>query len=452
MSGTAGLSAPAPGTVARALERARSPYLLAVLAQGVVSGFHFALNLVLLRLVAPEQYGLFAFAFVLALFASAVNNALIATPLTVWTPVVRDPAERAAQEGLFSALNLALAAALALAGLLWTWLDPDALASTGLGTTAFVALYAARHYSRSAGYARMRPLVTAAGDLTYVAVGALGVGALALGSRGVPIGAVLALLALANLAAMLVEHLGREGRPRLLRPPSLARLGGYREIWHQSRWALVGSLTTLFLAQAHSLLVVWADGPGAFAPLAAGLVLFGPVRIALLTWQNMVKPELAVALDERRLDEVRARLARANLAMGLAVLALGALLALGWPWIHAFLYERRYADAPMGTIVATWCAITFCAALYNVPSAALQALRDFRRLAMASVWGALVSGVAVTALLVATEPAYTLLGVLAAEAFMAVYLARTLARALARAEARDRAPVEPGPGPSEALA
>ena len=421
-------------TLARLAGKARSPYFRAVAAQGLVSGFHFALNLALLRLVVPHEYGLFAFAFVLAMFASAINNALIATPLTVWTPIVADPDERAAQESMFGALNVALTLALALAGLAWSLLDTDAATGSALGTTAFVALYAARHYSRSAGYARLRPLVTAAGDVTYVVVGGALIGALAL-ARSVPIGAVLALLAGANVAAMLVEHVGLHRRAPRLRLPSRARLATYADIWTQSRWALVGSLTTLFLAQAHGVIVVWADGPGAFAPLAAGLVLFGPMRIALTTWQNMVKPELAVALHEGRLAEVRARLRRANLAMGLAVLAAGALLALAWPWVHAFLYERRYADAPMGLIVSISCAITLCGALYNVPSAALQALRDFRRLAMASLWGAMLSGVGVGALLWVTAPEYTLLGVLCAETFMVAYLARTLSRALERVDA-----------------
>lgn len=437
-AGSAGpsLGAGGRGALRRIVDRTRSPYLRAVAAQGVVSAFHFALNLTLVRLVVPEQYGLFAFAFVLAMFASAVNNALIATPLTVWTPIIVDPVERAGRERMFGTLSVALSLALAAGGLAWTLAAGDGLAPVALGTTAFVSLYAARHYSRSTGYARMRPLVTAAGDLAYVVAGVTLAGALVLAVDAVPIGAVLCTLALANLVAMLVEHVGLHGtlpRPRL---PPRREFEAYAEIWQQSRWALVGSLTTLFLAQAHSLIVTWVDGPGAFAPLAAGTVLFGPVRIALTTWQNMVKPELAVALHEGRLAEVRVRLRRANLATALAVLALGAGLALAWPHVHGFLYERRYSGAPMGTIVSIWCAVTLCAALYNVPSAALQALRDFRRLAMASLWGALVSGTAVGTLLFLTAPAYTLLGVLAAEAFMAVYLTRTLYASLERAEGR----------------
>ena len=95
-----------------------SNYTRSVAAQGLVSGFHFGLNLVLLRLLTPYEYGIFAFAFVLAMFAAAVNKALISTPLTVYTPIVKDSDERARQEAMFSTLNLALFLALVVAGAL----------------------------------------------------------------------------------------------------------------------------------------------------------------------------------------------------------------------------------------------------------------------------------------------------------------------------------------------
>ena len=58
--------------------------------------------------------------------------------------------------------------------------------------------------------------------------------------------------------------------------------------------------------------------------------------------------------------------------------------------------------------------------------AALQAMRDFRVLAMASVYGAILSGVLVSITLYLFEPETTLVGILAAEAFMAIYLTRIL--------------------------
>ena len=125
-----------------------SRLFLSVGAQGLVSGFHFALNLLLLRLVTPFDYGIFAFAFVLAMFAQAINNALISTPLTVYTPVIKDPSARAEQEAMFSTLNIMLFILLVLGGLLYS-ANSNLDTNISLAVTAFVAVYSARHYSQA---------------------------------------------------------------------------------------------------------------------------------------------------------------------------------------------------------------------------------------------------------------------------------------------------------------
>ena len=400
-----------------------SRLFLSVGAQGLVSGFHFALNLLLLRLVTPFDYGVFAFAFVLAMFASAINNALISTPLTVYTPVIKDPTERAEQEAMFSTLNLALFVLLILGGVLYSY-NANMDSSISLAVTAFVAVYSARHYSRSAGYARMRPLITATGDSVYVGAGLLIVIGLVVTQDKLGITSILYALAAANLAAMIVERTFLHGKSR--KWLSFGRLNTYGAVWLQSRWALAGSLTTLFLAQAHSVIITSTNGPNAYAPLAAGFVLFGPVRVALLTWQNMVKPELAVALSESRQDAVRKQIKTTTLLMAGAVLAMGIFLWIAWPLIHKFLYAEQYADQPMAYIVGLWSVITLFAATYNAPAAALQAMRDFKVLAIASIYGAVLSGVMVSVFLYYFRPESTLLGILSAEVFMAIYLTYTL--------------------------
>ncbi|MFK7861274.1 MAG: lipopolysaccharide biosynthesis protein [Granulosicoccus sp.] len=396
---------------------------LSVGAQAMVSGFHFALNLLLLRLVTPYEYGVFAFAFVMAMFASAVNNALVSTPLTVYTPIIEDECERQQQEAMFSTLNLLLFALLIFAGTAYA-ISSDLPSSIGIGVTVFIAVYSARHYSRSTGYARMRPLITASGDGTYVLSGIMLVAVIFLTTEKLSTGHVLMALAGANLFAMLVERLRLHGfRKRWL---ILSRVSSYSHVWEQSRWALIGSLTTLFLAQAHSVIITSTNGPNAYAPLAAGFVLFGPVRVALLTWQNMVKPELAVDLSKSRQVAVRQQIRTTSLAMVSAVAALALCLWLGWPWIHEFLYAEQYSDQPMALIVGLWSIITLFAASYNAPSAALQAMRDFRVLAMASIYGAMISGILVSITLYLYKPETTLLGILAAELFMALHLTFTL--------------------------
>lgn len=400
-----------------------SRLFLSVGAQGLVSGFHFALNLLLLRLVTPYDYGVFAFAFVLAMFASAVNNALISTPLTVYTPVIKDETERTAQEAMFSTLNLLLFGLLIAAGLIYAKLS-GLDSGISMAVTTFVAVYSARHFSRSAGYARMKPLVTATGDTVYVLSGVLIVAALLLSQDALNVSMVLYALAGANLTAMIIERIRLHGKNR--RWFSLGKITQYGEVWLQSRWALAGSLTTLFLAQAHSVIITSTNGPNAYAPLAAGFVLFGPVRVALLTWQNMVKPELAVAISESRQLAVRSQIRTTTFLMAGAVLCMGLFLWLAWPLIFQFLYAEQYSDQPMALIVGLWSVITLFAASYNAPAAALQAMRDFKVLAIASIYGALLSGVMVSLTLYYFKPETTLFGILAAEVFMAFYLTHTL--------------------------
>jgi O-antigen/teichoic acid export membrane protein len=413
--------APAPVSVFAKLQNIlSSKYALSVGAQALVSGFHFGLNFLLIRLITPYDYGIFAYAFVLALFASAINNALISTPLTVYTPVIKNLDERAQQEAMFSTLNLLLFSLLVVAGGLYAMTSNIAL-DIVLSVTLFVAVYSARQYSRSLGYARLKPLVTATGDITYVVSGIVLI-AIVMFSQGdnTSVSQMLLSLAAANLVAMFIERWRLHGLDR--KWFTFADVKKYGHVWLQSRWALVGALTTLFLAQAHGLIITWFNGPGTFAPLAAGMVLFGPVRVALLTWQNMVKPELAMALSDNQAQAVKKQISKTVVLMGSAVLAMGVVLWFLWPHIHELLYAKQYADQPMGLIVCMWFAITLFAAIYNAPSAALQAMRDFKVLAMASVYGAVISGILVTLFLFYINPESTLLGILAAECFMAVYL------------------------------
>lgn len=406
--------------VSRLGELASQRYLLSLGAQALVSGFHFGLNYTLLQRMSLFDYGVFAFAFfTLAQFAAALNNALISTPLTVYTPTIRDEEERANKEAMFSLLNIMLFLALVSVGVGYLWYT-EMTNNLVLSVTLFVALYAARQYSRSLGYARLRPQVTATGDTCYVITGILLTALLVWRFDVLKVEWVLLALSGANLVAMIVERLRLDGR--WWRGYAFDQLFHYKEIWLQSRWALIGALTTLFLAQAHSLIITWVEGPTAFAPLAAGFVLFGPVRIALITWQNMVKPELAVALSEKRNEAVAAQVKRTLTMMGIAVVLLGIGLMVMWPLVNDILYAKNYSDQPMRLIVLMWAAITFFAAIYNAPAAALQALKDFRVLAMSSVYGAVISAVMVSVLLYFTAPEYTLLGIMAAEAFMAVYL------------------------------
>src|SRR5216683_4409827 len=56
----------------------------AVVDQGLMSGSNFLLSILLARWLAPEQYGAYALAFSLFFFVSAVHQALLLEPMSVF--------------------------------------------------------------------------------------------------------------------------------------------------------------------------------------------------------------------------------------------------------------------------------------------------------------------------------------------------------------------------------
>ena len=59
---------------------------LAVLDQGLISGSNFLIGILLARWLVPEQYGAYALAFSIFLFASGFHNALLLEPMSVFGP------------------------------------------------------------------------------------------------------------------------------------------------------------------------------------------------------------------------------------------------------------------------------------------------------------------------------------------------------------------------------
>ena len=397
-------------------------YLSAVLSQGLVSGFHFVLNLVLVRVLLAEDFGVFALTFVIAVMANSVSNALFSTPLCVFAPSARTANERQHTESLLTTLMAFLLGTALCLGLMMTFsIASNALdLRTLIAALGFTIAYLARQYSRSVGYARFDVTGVLLGDMMYVLTGAALVSLLLWHGIALTVFEIFTVLTIANALGVLTEV------ARLPSPIPLLSLGralsDYRPIWFQSRWALVGAVTTVLVSQAHSLIVSGLVGPEAFAPLAAGFILFGPVRVVFMTIQNVIKPEMALAIAQGR-SRVAARQMIMVSAISVAAIAtLSALSLLAWPLLNELLYQDQYSDSPMRDIVLLWAAITMIAAVQNGPFAALQSLKAFKPLALATVYGSVLS-VSLVTLAVLNLPIHlSILGVLTAETFVAIWV------------------------------
>lgn len=400
-------------------------YLSALISQGLVSGFHFVLNLVLVTLLASHDFGLYALVFVLAYTATSVTNALFATPLQVYAPSAGSAQERVHIQNMLTTLMCLLMGASAVLGFMMAF----GMANNGWDTqtlitaVGFVLAYVIRQYSRAYGYARFDVIAVLIGDMTYVFIGSLIL--LSLFFAGAPINAADVFIALtaANAIAVLVE-ITRLPVENLSISNPIKALQRYAPIWVQARWALVGAITTIAVQQAHTAVVIVLKDPTSYAPLAAGYILFGPVRVLFQTIQNVVKPEMALAIAEKRTaDAKRQMLTVSALSVG-GVLLVALAMQLGWPWLDQWLYQKEYKDEPMRLIVTLWAAITIIGAFQNGPYTALQSLKLFQPLAIVTVYGALLGLFLVTLCVVWLDLSWSLAGVLAAETFVAIWVVR----------------------------
>jgi len=397
-------------------------YLSAVLSQGLVSGFHFVLNLLLVRMLSVSDFGIYALTFVLAIMASSVSNALISTPLCVFAPGAKSAQERNDIESMLTTL---MAVLLGVAMVCGFFLCMGMAMGSGdfvvlVSALAFVIAYLARQYSRSYGYSRFDVIAVLYGDMTYVVVGVLTLSGLFLMDWPITSVEVFTALTVANLVAVMLE-VGRLPAPIRLQPLQTA-FKQYTPVWSQAKWALIGAISTVVVQQAHSLVVATLKSPAAYAPLAAGFVLFGPVRVIFTTIQNVIKPEMALAISEDRPASAKRQMIMASSLSVIAVTGLLAMTWMAWPLLEKWLYGEQYSDAPMQHIVMLWGAITLIAAVQNGPFAALQSLRAFRDLAMSTIYGSILSLLLVTLLLYTAPIQWSITGIFLAEAFVAIWV------------------------------
>src|SRR5579862_7919260 len=86
---------------------------LVIGGEGLQSGLHFALNLVLIALLPAREYGAFAFVLVLGGVGLAYMRALAAMPASTYIGRSRRPAHAEFYEGVFGAVALLVSVALA---------------------------------------------------------------------------------------------------------------------------------------------------------------------------------------------------------------------------------------------------------------------------------------------------------------------------------------------------
>ncbi len=386
----------------------------------VQSAFHFGLNVVLARTIGAEDYGVFAIVMLIGGIGLTYVRALVGMPVTLLISQRRGSRAARAIEAAFGSAALCLAVLMAVltAALLRLWLRADVLSGA-----SFVGLWCFRSYLRTMLLAERRQKAAGSSDLTLAVVGAALAALLVRRDAAHPLETVFFLLGGANLAAIAVALAARALPLRITFRPSMRRRFG--SMRHQIAWSAAGTTTANAQAQGQVLLVASFAGPKAYAPIAAMVVLFAPMRLLAAALANIVQPELATRAARGGLPGLR-RMAVLWTGFALLVgLLYGAVAVAAVPLMGARVFEGQ-SRLVLGLLV--WgVTTTFLQSL--LPRLFLEVLREFRLAALITAVSAVIGMAAAGVLLATASPTWTLLGNLLAEGIVLVWSWIAVARA-----------------------
>ncbi|MGU3537061.1 hypothetical protein [Methylobacterium sp. A54F] len=406
----------------------------------VQSLFHFLLNVVLVRELSAHDYGLFAIVFTIGAVGITYIRALVAVPATLFLArSVGRPAERGYDVSFGSGATLVatlmvVAVSLVLIPALGPW--------GALAGGAFVGLYAFRSYLRIVLLARKGSTIAGLSDMVYAVTGTV-LGGLLIHGAGLAVLELAFVSVAAAHAIGIVVALVALGQPVRLsfRPPVWRR---YLAIWPTLVWSLVGITSINVQGQGLTLLFALIAGPAAYAPIAATLVLFAPLRIPTNALTNAVLPEITGLLADNKLRAARRLVVRSTVTIAGGCLVYGLAMWTALPLIEHVLFKGRFAHEPMNGIgLGVWSIVTV-SLLYAIPRAFLEAAAQFRVIATGAAIGAGLGFLVMIPLLLTLPSAYALIGLLVSEVAVTTWNTRAFALR-SRGADRGRPAAEPAP-------
>jgi len=364
---------------------------VSALNQVVSSGTNFALGIYLVRMLPPDEFGLYGIGFAISLFYFGIGNALFLTQMVVNMPD-RAPEDRVPYAGrmfllvaLFCTVTLLLfTLLLAVGGFIWESVVRHAEFASAIMMASVTYLFKDFFIRHAYNIRRETWALSIHGAIACTMAILLWLQHWFVTSFSVE--TALWIYAMAQVSGAILGYL-------LAKLPVVGHqmsvlFGDLRESWHGGKWASITNLVYFARTQAHTIVVVFLLGPIEVAKLNATRLLVTPATMLTPALSQVAMPSLASVRgqDERRLMA----LGRLVTFVLLVVLLLySAILMGGYNFIVNTVLGDNYPD--LFVITALWCLYTCLLAVRNCVEMIGQALKEFRRLSDANTFSAFIS-------------------------------------------------------------
>ena len=389
-----------------------SRYLISAVEQALWSLLNFGVNLLLIRFVAPDQYGAFVFWASCGFVLSSLQNALTVCHLQALAPSGGSDPRRLPVERLMHGVNaifLLLAASACLGGAV-AWRSVGSPYGA-LAAVLFVPAFLLQQYLRALAFSRGRADVATAQTAGVLVLVTLFLGAGLLQGVRLDANGVLWRLGVAyGLTGALGAIWALRGQGGWLRRHELKAYGDYVR---QSGWVFLGVSSTELLTRFYVFVVAGWFGAAALAALSATQQLLRPVPLLAMSWSMAARNDLTRRRDDEAWSDFRGMLALAA-SGGLGVALVWTLmLHLAWPAIATHLFDGKYLTD--GWMVALWGVSAALTLGQTVVSTGLQVLRAFKPLALANSVASCVAAAGILLSLRALGPAGAIIGTAAGQ-------------------------------------
>jgi O-antigen/teichoic acid export membrane protein len=341
--------------------------------QGLVSGANFLVFLYCARLLSPEQWGEFGFAYATVLFCQGFQRAMVTIPMIAFSPSARDwkvtaSAWASINSRLMVITTVIGAVAVVLANLIGvTWLASSAHVATLLTIPMFGMEFARRAVIQEENF----------GKLVGMAAGyTLGVGCVVAGwptawdIQWIPVLAVMA----GALFSMLAFGFGNWNMLFGRYSPTLSLVEHKRF----SFWATLSHLGfSGYNFGVQSLLGALA-GPAALGVFHACRTLLQPVSILIGAMDSIDKPRAARAYAETGRAGLFKKLKNAFIALACLAGSYIVFVLITNTWLLNLAYGQRYHGQE--SVVALWCLVSAFTAIAQPVESGLYVIHRTREL------------------------------------------------------------------------